>query len=330
MAGPEWFMPYWWVLVLLASLGLTWLSIVYARHRQLLDQPGERRSHHVPTARGGGISIVLVMLAVLPFCLDMRGWPLPIIGLALVAAVGWWDDHRSLPALPRLAVHLLAAGLLGAVLWLQGDPIWLVLFAIGLAVVLTNVWNFMDGINGIAASQALLVALAVYGLVASPLIAALGLALALACAGFLPFNFPHARVFMGDVGSGALGYLLAMLVVLAASNSKSPAQDVLVLMLPLSAFLIDAGYTLLRRMLCGERWWQPHRQHLYQQLTDRWQTHWKVTLVFGLWTALCVVVAILMVRAPLSDVYAASIGVYVLGAILRFSLRDTADTTGMR
>jgi UDP-N-acetylmuramyl pentapeptide phosphotransferase/UDP-N-acetylglucosamine-1-phosphate transferase len=151
-----------------------------------------------------------------------------------------------------------------------------------MALVLVNVWNFMDGIDGLAASQAVLVALA-YGALAHPGPAAwLAIALAASCLGFLPFNVPRARIFLGDVGSGALGYLVAALVAWTVFLPHGGWRMVTML-LPLSAFLIDASLTLLMRMLQRQRWWLPHTEHAYQHWA-RGQGHGLVTLAYGGWT----------------------------------------------
>ena len=143
-----------------------------------------------------------------------------------------------------------AALTLAAGVWMATGSAWLAVAACVLAMVLTNVWNFMDGIDGLAASQAVLVAAGV-ALVADGPVQWLALALLAATMGFLPFNFPKARIFLGDIGSGALGYTLAMLVVVAAGRTP-PGRDRWSWwpwLLPLSAFLLDAGLTLLGRMV---------------------------------------------------------------------------------
>jgi UDP-N-acetylmuramyl pentapeptide phosphotransferase/UDP-N-acetylglucosamine-1-phosphate transferase len=265
----------------------TWLARRYALAHRLIDQPGARRSHTVATPRGGGIAIVAAM--VLALFLDttwMASDRVPLaavaIGLLLVAVVGWIDDHRPLSPWIRLAVHSVAAACLGGGLLLSGADEGVALAAAILALVLTNVWNFMDGIDGLAASQALLVALGcvVVGVGSRPLF--LPLAMAAACAGFLPYNLPRARIFLGDVGSGALGYLLAALVALQAARAPS---DAILLLLPLSAFLIDAALTLGRRVLHGERWWLPHTQHAYQRWARHCARHMLVTSAYAAWTA---------------------------------------------
>jgi len=268
------------VLVLLGSL-LTWGARHYALRRQLLDQPGERRSHRIATPRGGGIAIVLTVLlaalvAMVRFPAMAPTLAVFCAGLLLVAGIGWWDDHRPLPALRRLVVHLLAAALLGMLVWQASGNLLQAVLLFLVAAALVNFWNFMDGINGIAASQSLVAALGFAAVL--PLPAALAaLVLAAACLGFLPFNFPRARIFMGDVGSGALGYLMASLLALA-----SVVTDIswLALLLPLSVFIVDAGFTLLTRMLSGQRWMEAHTQHLYQRAVKAGLSHARVTGVY--------------------------------------------------
>lgn len=272
----------------LSALG-TWAARAYALRRRLLDAPGERRSHSVATPRGGGLGIVLALLvACLTLVLRM---PLQVVllaagalGLLLVAAVGAWDDHRPLSPWLRLAVHALAAALLAAGTFLAGGSGVLALTAFGLALVLTNVWNFMDGIDALAASQAALVAAALALVGGGPLGLLLGLALAGACLGFLPFNWPRASVFLGDVGSGALGFVLAWLAVLTLDGL--PLAQWPLVFLPLSAFLVDAGLTLAVRILRRERWWTPHVQHAYQCAARRLGRHGPVAAGYAVWTAI--------------------------------------------
>lgn len=282
--------PAWWVAVHLAVAAAgTWLARRYAIRRALIDHPGDRRSHHVPTPRGGGLGIAAALLLALAWL----AWALPAWrtvllgaagGLALVAGIGLADDHRPLPATLRLLVHALAAALLGGALWLQGASAWHCLAAAALALVLVNAWNFMDGIDGLAASQAALAALG-YALLADGAAAWLAAALLAAAAGFLPFNFPRARVFMGDVGSCALGYGLACVVALALREEaigKAP-----LLLLPLLAFLLDSGFTLFSRILNKERWWQAHAQHAYQHWARR-AGHAAPVAGYAAWTVLAV------------------------------------------
>ena len=267
-----------------------WFVRRYALRRGLLDHPGERRSHRTPTPRGGGVGIVGVWLFVLALCCvgrpDRASALLAIIGgTSLVAGIGWIDDHRPLSPWLRLAVHAVAASLLAWAAWQQGGGTAGVVLAFVSAVVLVNAWNFMDGIDGLAASQAAIAAVA-YALVAGDrTTTALAWALAAACCGFLPFNFPKARIFLGDVGSGALGYALAVLLTLVAIEGGRGISSWPLLLIPISAFLIDASLTLCRRMLRGDRWWTAHVEHAYQQLAFRAGAHWPVTLAYAGWSA---------------------------------------------
>ena len=283
--------PIWLLSCFLAALAMTAWARAYALRRNLLDQPGERRSHTSATPRGGGISIVIVLLLASAWL----GWRFPGqrewfgffgAGLALVAGIGWVDDHRPLSPWARLLVHALAAGLLAVGGWRGGAGPWVAIAAFLLAIGLTNVWNFMDGIDGLAASQAGIVAAGLAVPPASPW-SWLALALAAAVTGFLPFNFPKARIFLGDVGSGALGFALAALLVAALGQDESTPAHALLLALPVSAFLVDAAFTLAWRMLNGQRWWTPHVEHAYQRWARRWG-HVPVTVGYALFTALCV------------------------------------------
>lgn len=280
-------------LAALAGLA-TWLTLRYARHR-LVDEPGERRSHTVPTPRGGGLGIVVALLAAVAVAAWQSMYPTPMLagfaaGLLLVAGIGWIDDHRPLSPWLRLGVQGLAGIVLAAGFHFTGLPWPAVLLALVAVPVLVNVWNFMDGINGLAASQAAIAA-AGLALLAAPALAPACLALAAACTGFLPFNFPRARIFLGDVGSGALGFVLAALAVPVAMGMRDVGHSLLVL-LPLSAFLVDASLTLVRRMLAGERWWLPHVTHLYQVWVRAGRTHAFVTSVYGTFSITAVIVSL--------------------------------------
>ena len=243
-------------------------------------------------------------------------WPVAL-AFGAVALVGAWDDHASLPASWRLLVHVLAGCAVAASLAAPVAHPWVFAAVVVLVTVLVNVWNFMDGIDGIAASQAVLVAAAIAWL-DTPYRAA-GIVVAVAGLSFLPFNFPRARVFLGDVGSGALGLVIAWLYGGAAVGMEWEPR-VLLLALPLSAFLVDASLTLVRRMLRRERWWEPHSQHLYQGLARRFG-HVPVTLAYAAWT-LAATVAMLASRETTPAFIMASIALcYTTAALLWFLLQ---------
>ena len=261
--------------------------------RGMLDIPNQRSSHQVPTPRGGGLAVVIAAFAGWFTASALGALPdnllIALLGGIPVAFVGYLDDRRGLPARMRLVVHLAAA--IWAVWWL-GDlpPIQFgdatvetglagkVIALLGIVWTL-NLFNFMDGIDGIAASEAIFVAAAgagiagLCGLSTSSML--VGLTLAAACGGFLPWNWPPARIFMGDVGSGFIGYAVGVLIV--AGLREQPGAPFIALILA-GVFFVDATVTLLRRLMRRERLAQAHRTHAYQWLARRWSSHRRVTL----------------------------------------------------
>jgi UDP-N-acetylmuramyl pentapeptide phosphotransferase/UDP-N-acetylglucosamine-1-phosphate transferase len=269
----------------------------FALRRRLLDAPGPRRLHQQPTPRGGGIAIALVLLAAIAW--QGQGGDALFLGLLVTAAAGLADDLRNLSALPKLMLQILGAlplawtwplapELLGAA---GGFSAALVLVLVGV-----NFWNFMDGSNGLAASQALLVGIGLAGLagLASP-VGWLGLVLAAACLGFLPHNLPQARLFLGDVGSLTLGFAVAGLSLWALSRADAGAWPLL--LLP-SAMLVDAGLTLLGRLLRGQKFWRAHREHLYQRAVAHGWSHARVCAAYFGWTALALALALWLEPMP--------------------------------
>lgn len=269
----------------------------WAERGQCLDIPNERSSHTRPTPRGGGLAIVAVVLGGLWACAapDLKAaWPplaLFTLGALVIAGVSGWDDLRHLPVGVRLAAHGLGAllamlvfGYWRAVGWPGSGA--LVLGALGMPLTflwivgLTNAYNFMDGIDGLAGGQALVAGLgwAVLGwLGAQPLVASLGLLIAAASLGFLGHNLPPARIFMGDVGSAFLGYLFAVLPVLAAPANPVFALAGFALVWP---FVFDAALTFIRRLSRGEKVWLAHRSHLYQRLVISGLSHGQVSGIY--------------------------------------------------
>ena len=289
---------------LLASFIMTFLlvrgAIGYAHRRGMLDQPGQRRSHRIPTPRGGGIGIVVAMLICVPGAVMSLHATAPVqtslgglwIALVLVALAGWWDDHRSLPVLPRLGAQLLAIGLFSVAL-LVGDLAWwwLPLLLVG-GVWSINLHNFMDGIDGLLAQQAIFVGsgLAVLAWAAGqPMLALVAACMAVSLLGFWCFNRPPASIFMGDVGSGSVGLLIFAFSAMLWQTDQALLWPALILS---SAFVVDASLTLLTRMWHGRRWYAAHREHLYQWLVRRGETHARVDRVYLGWN--------LLVAAPLA------------------------------
>jgi UDP-N-acetylmuramyl pentapeptide phosphotransferase/UDP-N-acetylglucosamine-1-phosphate transferase len=288
---------------LLASLSITLLlargAIGYAHRRGMLDQPGQRRSHRLPTPRGGGIGIVVAMLVCLPGVLSSlpAAWPASVVAglfaaLLLVALAGWWDDHRSLPVLPRLGAQLLAVCLFSLSPLATGlSWWWLPVLLIGGAWSI-NLHNFMDGIDGLLAQQAIFVGAALALLAwaaAQPALAMAAAALAASALGFWYFNRPPARIFMGDVGSGSVGLLIFAFSAMLWRVEHALLWPALILS---SAFVVDASLTLLTRMWRGRRWYTAHREHLYQWMVRRGGTHARTGAAYMGWN--------LLVAAPLA------------------------------
>ena len=261
----------------------------------LIDHPNSRSSHAAAVPRGGGLAIVgtvgmgLAVLALLG-SIGIRDALGIFIPASAVAAVGYVDDHRSLTARARLLVHVLAAAL---AIWSTGSVVTTeiggvtIQAGVGLAVFLlvavvwfTNLYNFMDGIDGIAAGNAVFIGGAIAFLAGTregSETAMIPLLVAAASAGFLLLNWPPARIFLGDVGSGFLGFTLACCGLQAL---RTGAVSSAVLLILVSPFLVDATVTLLTRLLSGASGAEPHRRHVYQRLARRWGGHLPVTLAY--------------------------------------------------
>ena len=263
----------------------------------LIDQPNLRSSHAEPTVRGGGVAVMKTVLLGLGLIavrrLDSTAFII-LCAAAILAVVSFADDWKSLRASVRFLFHALAAC---AALYafrstapaftLSSELSWAIppLLATILAFLwfagYTNAFNFMDGINGIAAAQALVTSLGTVFLIwlatdtvkTTPALAAQ--VIAGAALGFLPHNFPRARMFMGDVSSAPLGFLLAVVTIWSA---HVVGWWLLVPLVLLHAnFVLDTGITLLRRLIRGERWYAPHREHFYQRLIRSGKSHAFVT-----------------------------------------------------
>ncbi|MFO7761661.1 MAG: glycosyltransferase family 4 protein [Desulfobia sp.] len=281
--------------VLVLAAFLTGIFRGYALKKGILDIPGRRSSHQRPTPRGGGLAIVISYLLALLVLLCRQHLSLETFlalsgGGGIVAAAGALDDHRSLKAGLRLFIHFLAAA--WGLYWLNGlpeislggyllEPGWLAnLCGIVLLGWFLNLFNFMDGIDGIAASEAVFISAAAVLIIRSQgggdtLLLSL---FACSCLGFLFWNWPPARIFMGDAGSGFLGIILGLLAV--HTSSHSPGINIWTWLILAGFFIVDTTVTLLRRIIAGETWYRPHRSHCYQVLARRWQSHRRVTVLF--------------------------------------------------
>ena len=274
--------------IILTSLFLTELIRRYSLKKNLLDTPNERSSHSIAMPRGGGLSIVICFLVVVGFS---DGIPnnivFALIGSGiLIAAVGFWDDQGHIAARWRLLSHFFAA--FWVLFFLGGPPVfqvfgfnfdtgWLGIVAVAFFLVwLLNLFNFMDGIDGIAAAETIFVACAgalfswLSGLEALSFIS---LTLAAATMGFLILNWPPAKIFMGDVGSGFLGLMIGIIAYANILNGIS----VWIWLILLGVFLVDSGITLLRRIISGDKWYEAHCSHAYQHAARKWG-HKRVTV----------------------------------------------------
>lgn len=274
-----------------AALLLTTFIREYALRHRILDIPNERSSHEAPTPRGGGLAIAVVMIVALIVLWLAGVVPARLaaaltVGGAAIAALGWIDDKHGLAALPRGLVQLGAA--IVAVVLLGGVPVIHIgefalrvglagsLLAVVLIVWFTNLYNFMDGIDGLAAGEAVsvgLIAALLLWNVSAPLAIVAGV-MAASSAGYLVWNWPPAKIFMGDSGSGLLGYSFA---VLALASENAGALPTLWWIVLLGAFTFDATITLVRRVLQGKAIYQAHRDHAYQRLVRYGRTHRAVT-----------------------------------------------------
>lgn len=274
---------------LIASIAMVGLVRQYALRREVLDHPGERSSHSTPTPRGGGAGLLAAwLLVILPSL--ARGWPgswpllLSFVGVLAVAAIGWIDDHGGLAVRLRLAAHATAAAALLPLVLLPGAvPAWPVplvaIWWIFCGIAAANVVNFIDGIDGLIGLTAL-----VYGLFAAVTgtsggaASGAGLSLAGAAAGFLVWNWSPARIFLGDVGSGAVGFVFVVIGVLLM---RETGRGIIMTFLPLWPIVLDASATLIRRWRRREPVTQAHRSHLYQRLANGGWGHARVSLLYG-------------------------------------------------
>lgn len=289
----------------------------WSLRRELLDIPNERSSHTVPTPRGGGLVIAVVCLTAYSIYLYMGNGTFDlayILGAVLVAGISWADDLRTVPSVWRFCAHTLAAlivmpsigsfeqiyipilqetitsktfGFIITWLWIVG---------------VTNVYNFMDGIDGIAGTQTIMAGVGWYFVadwLGADTISFYGGVIACAGLGFTIQNWQPAKIFMGDVGSAFLGYTFAVLPLLAARelNANPATAENSPFLLPAAVFLIwlfifDAVYTFLRRLFNKEKVWEPHRGHLFQKLVISGYSHQFVAGLYGL-LALCNVLAMI-------------------------------------
>jgi Fuc2NAc and GlcNAc transferase len=291
----DWSIHYWVIFTLfiyalsLASIGLYY---TYAVNRGILDLPNSRSAHKVITPRGGGFPILLlwaILLGAVIYYFHLSYQLALLFCPALVVGyLGYIDDRKSLSVIPRLLVQFLSAAIflvaLGAtkvyVLPLTFLPLWAVFVFLTIGVVwFTNLFNFMDGMDGIATSEGLFffgLASYVFWQLGSPALMLLSWGLVTLLAGFLTWNWPPAKIFLGDTGSGFLGMLMAIVALISVTWY---GVSIFVWLIASGVFWFDASLTLIRRLLVKKNILSAHSSHAYQRLLQRQFSHRSVLLM---------------------------------------------------
>jgi Fuc2NAc and GlcNAc transferase len=285
------------VVIFILAFALTWCLRIYALKNNVIDVPNQRSSHSVPTPRGGGVAIVvafligIIALSVIGTVTLTQMLSLATAGV-VIAVVGFLDDHGHIAARWRLLMHFLAAA---AGLFFLGQfptiDLFGFQFSVGIAgmifglvylVWMLNLYNFMDGINGLASMEAiffafascLVITFALPNAMETNLVAILAL-LGCAALGFIFWNFPKAKIFMGDAGSGFLGIIIGLIVLhVSLMDSKLFLAEICLL----GVFIVDATTTLLRRLIGGKKVYEAHASHTYQILSRKYGSHKPVTI----------------------------------------------------
>jgi Fuc2NAc and GlcNAc transferase len=303
----DWQSVYGWLAVSLFAGVLSYFSCIraltLAERSGMITQPGKRQSHEIATPTGGGLGLmfsILVTSLCLQLVLPLPGywWQNMLPGILLLTIVGWRDDKFPVSSLVRLLVQLAVSFWLLGFGWSQFSLTGMALFtSIIVAMVwLMNLYNFMDGSNGMAGFQGVftgLVLAVLFHMGEQYEMALIALAVAVACGGFLPLNFPRARVFMGDVASVPLGFIFASF---AVYGIQAGSFSLAVFVLIMSVFLVDATLTLLTRVLSGERWYTAHAQHVYQRLIAQGWSHSQVLVVYQAINVILVLPALVLAR----------------------------------
>jgi UDP-N-acetylmuramyl pentapeptide phosphotransferase/UDP-N-acetylglucosamine-1-phosphate transferase len=321
------------VLVFVATLWLTRPVLAWLKRGAILDRPVERSAHRVPVPRGGGLVVVpAVLVAWLALALLGKappGTPTIVIAAAALASLSWRDDVAGLPIALRLAAHAVAVAVGLAALPASVFQGLLPPFADRAAAALLWLWflnayNFMDGIDGITGVETVAIGLGIALVTAARPAGSdasfAALALAAGGLGFLRWNWHPAQIFMGDVGSIALGYLGGfLLLAMAAHGLWAPA-----IILPLY-YLADAGITMARRALAGERFWEAHRRHFYQRALAPDGDHAAVTRIVLAGDMLLLALAVLAASHPWPALAAAAA---VVAAMLALMERRAGRVSG--
>ena len=266
--------------VAIAASICVWVTLRALQKRQILDFPNARSSHSKPVPRGAGLGVLATLIPVwlgITFVADpTRNWVIPTLAIG-IGAVSWIDDLRGLPTVSRFIAQAAAVGLGISLLpgpLLHGAVAPVIDYAVTGLIWLwfLNLFNFMDGIDGITGVSALAMGIGVSLVLSFGTLDTAGalhaLSIAAVALGFLVWNWHPARIFLGDVGSIPLGFLIGWLLLTVAASEHWPAA----LIIPLY-YLADSGLTLVNRLARGANITRPHREHFYQRAVARGRSH---------------------------------------------------------
>jgi UDP-N-acetylmuramyl pentapeptide phosphotransferase/UDP-N-acetylglucosamine-1-phosphate transferase len=312
------------ITIFLSTALLTWGWIKIAQKKKINDSPERRRLHASIVPRAGGIAIALVLIIASIWLFSDSGHSnfSPVIVLSLISygILGFWDDLRPMPARMKLFLHLLVAAIVFlAAVFLSGAATFTA-FIIAMAYLLfVNIWNFMDGSNGMVGMQSICMTTGFLVFASfTPATNLYALAFAACCLGFIPFNFPVARVFLGDVGSHVLGAAIVGLGLLAYSEGQWTGLEMLSIS---SALWIDATLTFIRRAWRGFKVTDAHRSHLYQYAIRSGRSHAAVCCYSLIWTVCMIFIIGMSRQLPLDSQRVALLVVIALGCALHQWLR---------
>lgn len=297
---------------------LTGWFIKYARLRRITDVPTERSSHKIPTPRAGGVGFVIISIVAFSIYFAWMGilatdtYVVMLLTLTAIACLGWFDDRNNLSQTIRLSIQLLAA--VSVIFFIEGldtfflpyiSNISLGIFSpvLGLLWIMgaTNIYNFMDGVDGIASVQALTAStgwMIIANLWNEPILFTVNLIVFATVAAFLMYNWSPAKIFMGDVGSVFLGFFFAMMPFLAATlaDDRVIGFTLWIGAILLWPFLFDGTYTLVRRLIKGENIFQAHRSHLYQRLNIAGWSHDIISILYLAFSLVCIIFALIFIH----------------------------------
>jgi Fuc2NAc and GlcNAc transferase len=318
-----------WITYFLLLFGLSWAFVGmfrwYAENKGMIDMPNARSSHIAPTPRGGGVIFsfgwLLLVVVFYYFGIVSKAYLWAFSPLLLVAIIGFWDDHHDLSLMTRFFIQCIAA-LMSLMILGEGGflikpylniPLPLCFLAMGFIMVwMTNLFNFMDGSDGIAATEGIFVfAFAGYMLfkAGGPELGTLAWGMVAMLAGFLTWNWPIARVFMGDCGSCFLGMMISIFALISYQHYQIP---LMVWVLLTGAFWFDATITLVRRILAGDNWRKPHKLHAYQRLIQVGWSHQRVLLGLIAVNSILAVLSVLVFRDPRLSYFAFGVAIMLL------------------